>query len=66
MSRDRLRQRLEELRSQTGNTVDTLNKTLNTTGMDRSVLQDQLHLVKELEQRVIDLQVGEGGWSSGL
>uniref|UniRef100_A0A6A7FV47 Chromosome-associated kinesin KIF4-like n=2 Tax=Hirondellea gigas TaxID=1518452 RepID=A0A6A7FV47_9CRUS len=59
MSRDRLKQRLQELRAQTGNTVENLNKTLNNTAWDpasTSLFVEQINLVKDLEKKVITLQ----------
>ncbi|XP_066943400.1 chromosome-associated kinesin KIF4A-like [Macrobrachium rosenbergii] len=54
MARDRLKTRLEELRSQTGNTVEALNKTLDVTLNPQ--LGEQINLIKELQNKIIDLQ----------
>ncbi|XP_064101043.1 chromosome-associated kinesin KIF4-like [Macrobrachium nipponense] len=54
MARDRLKTRLEELRCQTGNTVEVLNKTLDVTLNPQ--LGEQIDLIKEIQNKIIDLQ----------
>ncbi|XP_042881308.1 chromosome-associated kinesin KIF4-like isoform X2 [Penaeus japonicus] len=54
MARDRLKTKLEELRAQTGNTVEVLNKTLDVTLNPQ--YEDQLNLVKDLQKKVVELQ----------
>nr|XP_053635684.1 chromosome-associated kinesin KIF4A-like [Cherax quadricarinatus] len=54
MSRDRLKMKLEELRAQTGTTVEALNKTLDVTVNPQ--FEDKINLVKELQLKVIELQ----------
>lgn len=55
MARDRLKTKLEELRAQTGNTVEVLNKTLDVTLNPQ--YEDQLNLIKDLQKKVVELQV---------
>ncbi|XP_042221301.1 chromosome-associated kinesin KIF4A-like [Homarus americanus] len=54
MSQDRLKMKLEELRAQTGNTVEVLNKTFDVTCNPK--YEDQINLVKELQSKIIELQ----------
>ncbi|XP_068231625.1 chromosome-associated kinesin KIF4-like [Palaemon carinicauda] len=54
MARDRLKTRLEELRSQTGYTVEALNKTLDVT--QNPQLEEQINLIKSLQDKIIELQ----------
>lgn len=54
MARDRLKTKLEELKAQTGNTVDALNKTLDVTLNPQ--FGEQINLVMELQAKVIELQ----------
>ncbi|XP_027230346.2 chromosome-associated kinesin KIF4-like isoform X2 [Penaeus vannamei] len=54
MARDRLKTKLEELRAQTGNTVEVLNKTLDVTLNPQ--YEDQLNLIKDLQKKVVELQ----------
>lgn len=63
MSRERLKQRLQELQAQTGDTIDNLNKTLNastTNPASSSLIAGPLSLVKELQKKVMDMQVSVG------
>lgn len=55
MARDGLKTKLEELKAQTGNTVDALNKTLDVTLNPQ--FGEQINLVMELQAKVIKLQV---------
>lgn len=55
MARDRLKTKLEELRAQTGNTVEVHNKTLDVTLNPQ--YEDQLNLIKDLQKKVVELQV---------
>ncbi|KAB7496099.1 Chromosome-associated kinesin KIF4, partial [Armadillidium nasatum] len=54
MSRDQIKTRLEELRAQTGNTVDVLNKTFDIASNPQYT--EQINLVKDLQKKIIDLQ----------
>nr|XP_045595024.1 chromosome-associated kinesin KIF4A-like [Procambarus clarkii] len=54
MSRDRMKVKLEELREQTGTTVEALNKTLDATANPQ--YEGQINLVKQLQLKIIELQ----------
>ncbi|XP_076328454.1 kinesin-like protein 3A isoform X2 [Tachypleus tridentatus] len=53
-ARERLKQKLEELKEQTGVTFDTLNHTVD--DQNNSQFREQLGLVKDLQKKIIDLQ----------
>ena len=54
MSRDKFKVKLEELRAQTGTTVENLNKTFDVSINPQ--YEEQINLVKELQTKVIELQ----------
>ena len=57
IARDKLKERLDELRAQTNITVENLNKTLNSSAVDNnSALTEQIGLMKDLEKKIISLQ----------
>ena len=53
-SKEKLKTRLEELRAQTGNTFETLNKTFDI--ISNPQFEEQLNLVKDLQNKVVELQ----------
>lgn len=55
LSRERMKVKMEELLAKTGVTYETLNKTLDVTSNPQ--FEDQLNLVKELEAKIVELQV---------
>ncbi|XP_076066005.1 kinesin-like protein 3A [Oratosquilla oratoria] len=57
MARDRLKIKLEELKAQTGNAVENLNKTLDVTVNPQ--FSEQLGLVKALQDKIMELQADQ-------
>ncbi|KAK7067055.1 Chromosome-associated kinesin kif4a [Halocaridina rubra] len=55
MARDRMKTKLEELKAQTGNTFEVLDKTLEVTQFPQR--EEQLGLVKQLQNKIIELEM---------
>lgn len=55
LSRERMKVKMEELIAQTGVTYEALNKTFDVTSNPQ--YEDQLNLVKDLQAKIVELQV---------
>lgn len=64
MSWDHMKVKMEELLAQTGTTYKTLNKTLDVTSSPQ--FEDHINLVKELQAKIIELQVRLQFWDISL
>ncbi|XP_072039625.1 chromosome-associated kinesin KIF4-like [Amphiura filiformis] len=59
MSRDKLKQKLEELRSHADLSISALNVSLDNTQQNGEQVPDKLNILKNLQQKIIDMQAEE-------